>query len=379
MKLGIFFASKKEKGGVYQYSLILTNALRKTCFKNSLFIFPSKDTFKEERGVRFLKIRQYLGGLYDNLLRPFLKINFRRQDYLDVDLMIYPAPTTTCLQQKTPYIVCVHDLQHRINPQFPEVSQKGEWRQREFLYKSCLKRASIVIVESEAGKRQIQKFYKTPSSKIAVLPYIPPPYLTTRISSDFLKKIRKRYSLPKKYIFYPAQFWPHKNHKTIIKSLAILKEQGLDTKAVFVGGKMEQWGEYQRVMKLSNKLKMRRQIKYLGYVSNKEMIALYKMATCLVMPTFFGPSNIPPLEAFYLGCPVITSNINSIKEQVGRAAILIDPTDEEELAEAILRIYKNPKLRSKLKKAGYKKIKGWTIKDFSKKLEQIIKRAKEKL
>jgi len=378
MSLGIFLTTKKEAGGTYQYSLTLLDALKKTSLKKNLFIFSPKDIFRKRRQVKFFKIRRYLGSLYDGLINP-LGVNLKKQSTFNVDLMIYPAPTTVCLKQKFPYIVCVHDLQHRINPQFPEVSQKGERQKREFLYKNCLKKATTIIAESETGKKHIQKFYKIPGSKIAVLPYIPPTYLKTKIEPGFLKKVRKKYSLPQKYIFYPAQFWPHKNHKTIIRALATLKKRGVSVKAVFVGQKMEKWGEYKRVMKLANKLKVKKQIKHLGYVKNKEMIALYKMAICLVMPTFFGPTNIPPLEAFYLGCPAITSSIEGIKEQVGKAAVLINPVDKKALAEAILKIYKDPKLRTKLKKAGYQKIKSWTAKDFAEKLERIIKKTKEKM
>ena len=77
----------------------------------------------------------------------------------------------------------------------------------------------------------------------------------------------EKYSLSQKYIFYPAQFWPHKNHKLIVKSLAILKKEDLDIKAVFVGERMKKWGEYERVIKLANKLKVKKQIKW-GPVHN---------------------------------------------------------------------------------------------------------------
>lgn len=383
MKIGVFIATTKGKGGTYQYSLSFIQALKKTKLKDNFVLFSSNKVFKKEkREVKLFRIRRFLGGLYDNLLRADLslrinrKLDFRKNGF---DLMLYPVVHSSCFQQKIPYIVCIHDLQHRINPQFPEVSQKGEWKQREFLYKNSLEKAAAIIAESKTGKEYIEKFYNISPEKIAVLPYLSPPYLTKKINTAFLNRVRKKYYLPKQYIFYPAQFWPHKNHQLIIRALAILKKKGLIVNAVFAGNKMKKWREYDNVMKLARQLGVKNQIKHLGYVGDKEMIGFYKMANCLVMPTFFGPSNIPPLEAFCLGCPVITSDIKGVREQVENAAILVNPNDEKALAKAILRIYKEPKLGNRLKKAGYKKIKTWTIKDFAKRLEKIIKKTKKKI
>jgi tetratricopeptide (TPR) repeat protein len=147
---------------------------------------------------------------------------------------------------------------------------------------------------------------------------------------------------------------------------------GVVIPAVFVGSKQERWGEFDRVMNLVRHFGMENEIKYLGVVSNKEMIVLYSTATALVMPTFFGPTNIPPIEAFNLGCPVITSNIRGIREQVGNAAILVNPRNPEEIAEAIYRVSTDINLRRILIEKGYKKAKDWTLQDFSLNLHSII-------
>jgi glycosyltransferase involved in cell wall biosynthesis len=82
------------------------------------------------------------------------------------------------------------------------------------------------------------------------------------------------------------------------------------------------------------------------------MIALYKNAFALVFPTFFGPDNLPPLEAFALQCPVIASKVPGSTEQLGDAAILFDPKNPEEIANSILSVYLNPGVKQQLIEKG---------------------------
>lgn len=232
----------------------------------------------------------------------------------------------------------MYDLQHRIHPEFPEVSINGELEGREYLYLNALPKALAIIADSEVGKEDIVNFYHINPDKIFVFPYLPPTYLNKKVTLNELNKVKSKYNLPDNYIFYPANFWHHKNHQLIIKAIAILKEKNILIHAVFTGSKMDKWGGFKTAMDLARNLNVIGQIHYLGYVENKEMSALYKLSIGLVMPTFFGPSNIPYLEAFYLNYSVITSNIRGIREQVKDAALLVYPKSPEELAKAIVKL-----------------------------------------
>ena len=101
----------------------------------------------------------------------------------------------------------------------------------------------------------------------------------------------------------------------------------------------------------ARRLGLEEQVKFLGFVDQTDMIDLYKGALCLAFPTFFGPDNLPPLEAFALGCPVVASDVPGAREQLGEAAILFSPTDECALAEAILNL-RDHDTRERLIKAG---------------------------
>jgi glycosyltransferase involved in cell wall biosynthesis len=176
-------------------------------------------------------------------------------------------------------------------------------------------------------------------------------------------------AIPDKYLLYPAQFWSHKNHKAIIEAIDLLRTRGLVINAVFVGSDQ---GNKTEIVSLIREKKLIENIRILGYVSNEELIHLYRNAVALVMPTFFGPTSIPPLEAMALGCPVITSRIFSIPEQLGNAALYVDPNNCEELAQKIELIWKNEKLRKTLIARGYKKDQLWNQEAFKNRLQEII-------
>ena len=119
-------------------------------------------------------------------------------------------------------------------------------------------------------------------------------------------------------------------------------------------------------------LKLEDQIMILGYVSNEEMVALYQHARALVMPTFGGPTNIPQLEAFVLGCPVATSGIFGIPEQVGEAALLFDPADINEIAECVKRLWQDDLLCERLIRAGHERADAWGERQFMERLYGLL-------
>ena len=109
-----------------------------------------------------------------------------------------------------------------------------------------------------------------------------------------------------------------------------------------------------------------------GFVSDGQMKYLYKNAVALVMPTYFGPTNIPPLEAMMLGCPVIVSDKYAMKEQVGNAGLLCNPDSPESIADCILQVWNDEELRKNMVKRGYEQSQKWTISDFKKCFFRIV-------
>ena len=143
----------------------------------------------------------------------------------------------------------------------------------------------------------------------------------------------------------------------------------MDFHLVLAGGLRH---EYEKLKILSEELGVSSQVHFLGYVPDADLPALYRGATALTMPTFFGPTNIPYLEAWALGCPVITSDIRGIREQVCNAGVLVDPRSEQQLADAMHLVYTDESIRSHLIREGYKRIKNWQPCHFGEKLGHIL-------
>jgi glycosyltransferase involved in cell wall biosynthesis len=162
--------------------------------------------------------------------------------------------------------------------------------------------------------------------------------------------IREKYGIRGDFLIYPAQFWPHKNHVNILIALALLKRnRGIVIEMVFTGSDK---GNSGHVFGKINELGLHDQVHMLGFVPREDLRALYSEALALTFASFFGPDNIPPLEAFTLGCPVIASRVSGAEEQLGDAALLFDPADPEDLVSAILTISRDQQLRARMVQKG---------------------------
>lgn len=271
-----------------------------------------------------------------------------------------------------PAVVPIMDLMHRYEPDYEEVA--AEYEGREVVFRHQCEIAEIILVDSEVGKEHVLESYgayrKDLAAHIRVLPMIPPDYI---YHHTFIPQMP--FELFDKYIFYPAQFWTHKNHDGLINAVAWLRDRGTIVNLVLVGSEQN---NRKNIEALIQAKKLEDQVKILGYVSNDEMVYLYQHARAMVMPTFFGPTNIPPLEGFALGCPVATSRIYGLPEQVGDAALLFDPHSVEEIADCIDRLWTNDALCAELVEKGKKKSESWGPEAYQKAFINIIETYFEK-
>ncbi|HEU4765944.1 MAG TPA: glycosyltransferase family 1 protein [Pyrinomonadaceae bacterium] len=265
------------------------------------------------------------------------------------------------VQIDLPYMAIVWDLQHRLQPWFPEVSAGGTWRQRETFYGEYLRRATFIIAGTDAGRSEIERFYQVTSNRIKILPHPTPAFTLSAKPSD-VESVLKKYKLRSNYLFYPAQFWSHKNHANLLLAAATLKrEHQIDLPVVFVGSNK---GNEEFVRRFAAQLQPSIDVAFLGFVSLEDLVALYRGAFALSYVTFFGPENLPPLEAFALGCPVIASDVAGAREQLGNAALFVDPRKPSEIAGAVQTLHGNESLRHTLIEQGRARAERWTAKDF---------------
>ena len=302
-----------------------------------------------------------------------------------VDLMLYPWPTSLAFEVDIPYVMAIHDLQHRLQPEFPEVSANGEWEWREYCFRNGARYATSLLADSEVGKEDILNFYGAygvTSDRVKVLPFLPASYLAGEVSEEERVRLRTTYRLPERYVFYPAQFWPHKNHAGIVRALARLQhEHRLRVPVVFCGAYSGEIRSrtFREVMTVARQLGVDNQVQYLGFVPDQDMSGLYAGADALVMPTFFGPTNIPVLEAWAFACPVLTSDIRGIREQAGDAAVLVDPRSVEAIADGIYRLWTDATLRGSLAERGRRRLAGYGPDDYTRRLKEILDDARERV
>ncbi|MGR9280163.1 glycosyltransferase [Rhizobium johnstonii] len=255
--------------------------------------------------------------------------------------------------RKLNYITTVLDLCHRDDLEFPEVSSDGKFEEREWHFSTCLPRAVAIMVASRQLLKRIVTRYGIDEERMIAMPFEPSPFLTEAHSIDRVAAL-ENYGLKDGYYFYPAQFWPHKNHIRILEAISLLKQKlavDSDIRVVFSGG---DHGNVAWIRQQAQQLGVSSNVTFLGFVPVDHMRALYEGALAVVMSTYFGPTNLPPLEAWALGRPLIYSA--HLNEQIGDAALLADADDAEQWADAMLRI-RDPAVAVDLIEKGRKQLK----------------------
>ena len=385
MKIGLIISGHGYIGGVHQFETTVLSGLRDFAGQSghTFTVLNAPPGFREEefetshlrfsnmiwptapilrralaKGVRM--VRNPLGGAGQtpgDLGPPMLRREALAEEF-EVLYYLVPQP----IEADLPSILTIYDLQHRLYPEFPEVSAGGRWRSREQMYSTLISRASTVLAITEESKREVVELYHVRPERIKVLPMVSAavalPDGDQQDSTDVLSK----YGIPSGFLFYPAHFWPHKNHVGLLMAVQLIRERhGITIPVVFTG---RDQGNERHVKQVMEELGLGGQVHFLGFVTEQTKSALYRQALALTMVSFFGPANIPPLEAFALECPVINSDFRGSEEHIGDAGLLVDPRDPTQIAEAIKALYEDESLRQTLIDRGLARSRAWTIRDY---------------
>jgi glycosyltransferase involved in cell wall biosynthesis len=229
-----------------------------------------------------------------------------------------------------PHVATIWDMGHRLMPFFPEVGGPRPWRVREGRLKQVARRAAAIIVGTRTGRAQVRRFYGVAPERIHILPFSVPGPLAAAEPPD---TVRPALPFSGPFLLYPAQYWPHKNHVVLLRALRVLAARGLSSVHLVCTGSDR--GALEHIRTLMATYGVSDRVHHLGFVARSELLALYGSATALVFPSFLGPDNLPPLEAFSIGCPVVASAVPGAVEQLGAGARLVPPADAEHWADAI--------------------------------------------
>jgi len=363
-----------EAGGVEQFIIGLANGLSNLTDGSEEYLFlvyaDSQDwllpflsgpcrILEDKTPSEELFIPRMFRGMevvWNSILPPALQVSVHQIksggtiEYAEIDVMHFTLQQQAFLTT-IPSIYHPHDLQHIHLPEF------FSWRTRlarDQKYRSFCKQAKMVVVASRFGKQDLVQNYHLPAEKVKVVNLAPVVVTYPEPDLHDLAKIRMKYSLPENYIFYPAQTWPHKNHISLLKALSLLRnDSGIKIPAVFSGTKNE---FYITIEEKIRELDLEDQVRFLGFVEPSELKGLYKLCRGVVLPTKFEAASFPLWEAFLMGVPAICSNVTSLPEQAGDAALLFDPDNPEEIAYQLHKLWTDEKLRSVLIKNGRQNI-----------------------
>ena len=267
-----------------------------------------------------------------------------------LDLIWYMVPNA--LPVSVPFISTVLDLEHRKQPYFPEVSlMDWTWTERDSNYSRLLPRSAFILTGTEQGKMEVVDYYRVNPTLVKVIP-LPTPTSFSPCAPAVVEAIKKQHGIIGDFLFYPAQFWPHKNHINLLLGLdALRREYDLRPSLVLTGSDK---GNRDHVRKLVRELHLSEQVFDLGFVSREELTCLYAGASALVYPSFFGPDNLPPLEAFASGCPAVVADVPGAREQLGRGALYFNPSDPDQIAAKICQVLRSEDCRRQLIDEGMK-------------------------
>lgn len=285
------------------------------------------------------------------------------------DLIIY-MEAFEIFTYKIPFILVSWDIAHLYTPFFPETNFEN-WEKFEKFKAPAIKRAVHIVVGTDTGKKQIHSQYRIPEDRISVIPFPTPVYLLSQRSEGLLSN-KTNFDPEKEFIFYPSSFWPHKNHFLLIEAMRIIvKEKHIDIKLTLCGSDK---GNKRFIQKLIDKNNLNENVYVFDFLERSEINFLYSKAIAMVFPTYIGPDNFPPLEAFGLGCPVIASSVQGAKEQLGDNALLFDPFSVDDLVDKILMIRNDRTKRDLLIKQGFEKAKSWNSNDYAKSLLSTVEK-----
>lgn len=254
-----------------------------------------------------------------------------------------------------PSIYHPHDLQHLHLPQFFGARER---REREVVYRTFCRQAAMVAVSSGWTKRDVIEQYGLPEEKVQVVPLAPPIAAYPVPTEENLLEARSRFALPHAFLLYPAQTWPHKNHLGLLEALAVLRrEHGITASLVCCG---MQNAFFPAIARRVRAMGLSDQVRFVGFVSPVELQCLYRLCRAVVIPTRFEAASFPLWEAFLAGAPTACSNVTSLPEQAGGAALLFDPNRAEEMADAVARLWTDAALRERLAARGREQVRRLT-------------------
>jgi len=264
-------------------------------------------------------------------------------------------------------VVTIHDCIHLMFPQYLP-NRLAYVYAKTFMWWAAHRSARVLTV-SEASKRDILRYFDIPEEKVTVIHNglderfrVPPP-------DAEIHRVRERFQLDERFILYAGNVKPHKNVERLIDAFHVLHTNGFEhLKLLIIGSDISKYATLRRAIHTHD---LHKYVRFLGFVSDETLAALYRLAAVFVFPSLYEGFGFPPLEAMASGTPVVASNLSSLPEVLGDAALLVDPYDANALAGAIRRVLVDDTLRRELSARGQAKVQEYSWEEAARRVRQI--------
>ena len=331
--------------GVYTYQLVRALAEIEGDHRLTVFARPGlfDDLAADERRLRVVHVgpSSRLARLaWEQTVLPRL---LRR---LNVDVLHSPHHHTPLVTRGPRRVVTFHDVTFLLLPERYSLARR---LYMEGVTRAAARVADAIITPSQTVRQEVIDRLGIPSERVVALPEAAGPQYMPIEDEEILGRVRQKYQLPRRYILSVGSLEPGKNRTRLIHAYARLRGDGIDCPLAVAG--QPAW-LYEGDFELVRRLGLDEQVRFLNYVPDEEMPALYSGAALLAFPSLHEGFGLPVLEAMACGTPVVTTNVSATAEVAGDAALLIDPQDVEALATAIGRVLSDEALQADLRARG---------------------------
>ena len=374
-RVAIFVDSRKESGGEYQHLLYTIENIKKNNNNKIKFLIvclSKKLNLNLESGdveIKYFSLnifQRYICYLrnYNSLISRLKKYFFLKNKFEEflkennVDLVYFLSPSQYSLYlENIKFLITIPDLDHREHLEFPEVVDDNEFNRKNEIFSKSLIKAQAIITNAEIIKKRLIQYYNIDSKRIFIISLRPAlsvkNFSLEKIDNKKTEMLKKKYDLPEDYIYYPAMYLPHKNHRIIIDVVKHLKLKNKKINAVFTGSDV---GYKKNLIKYAKNKGVLESIKFLNFVDDNDLPYIYFYSKIIIFPVLIGPTFTPIWEAFKMKKPVIFSNLEGAKEVYGDAVFYINPFDVDEIVNAVEIINNDPNFKNDLVNKGLQQL-----------------------